>query len=445
MKKVLLAASSTLFVFALLLSACAPAATPTPRPTLPPPPTAAPTGASPLAPTPTAAVARPAPTLAPATPTPTAPAPPPADKPRSGGVLFTVQRGDAPSMDGHQERTMHTQHPLSPVYSLLVQNDPKDENKLIADLAQRWEASPDGKVWTFYLQKGVKFHDGRPATSADVKVSFDRIASPPKGIRSPRAGLFSALERIETPDDQTVKFFLKYPQGGFLTMVASPYNWIYPKHILAEKGDMTKVAVGTGPFKLKDYIRGVSWELVKNADYFVPGRPYLDGILRYIMVDRASMFAAVRTHRIQLSTMLNNETTPAERDILKREAPQIVQKGGTLANPMWLFFNHKRAPWSDVRVRQAVNLAYDRQAAIKVARKGDGTLGAHFLPGSGWEIPEQELLKLPGYRQPKDQDIAEAKRLLAEAGFPQGFKTTMLYWNEALYADQAVFLKDQLV
>ncbi|MDP2952302.1 MAG: ABC transporter substrate-binding protein, partial [Chloroflexota bacterium] len=333
---------------------------------------------------------------------------------------------------------------LRPSYSLLVQLDPKEPEKVIPDVAERWEVSPDGKTYTFYLHKGVKFHDGTPATSADVKVSFDRIARPPKGIRSPRSGYFLALERIETPDERTVKFHLKYPQASFLAMVASPFNWIYPEHILKEKGDMTKDVVGTGPFKLKEYSRGVSWKLVKNPDYFVPGRPYLDGIDRYIIGDNSAILAALRTHRIQLTTPMNNYSTPAERRILGREAPEIIAQGVLLVAPRWVVFNYKREPFSDIRIRRAVNLAFDHQAAVRVLEQGDGEVGAHFMAGSGWEIPQEELLRMPGYRQPKDADIAEAKRLLSEAGYPGGFKTSILTWSQPEHINRAVFLRGEL-
>ncbi|MDP2952689.1 MAG: ABC transporter substrate-binding protein, partial [Chloroflexota bacterium] len=252
---------SVLVILGLLLAACAPAASPTPAPT------------------------KPAPTVAPAAPAPTAAPAPAAEKPRSGGILTSSFSGDPSSFDSHQERTVLNLAPVAPAYSLLVQNDPADNSKIIPDLAERWEVSPDGKVYTFYIRKGVKFHDGKPATSADVKANFDRIIFPPKGVLSHRKDTLQSVEKLEAPDDYTVRFILKFPHAGFLQMVGNPYNSIFPKHVLEAKGDMKKDIVGTGPFKLKDFNRGVSFELVKNPDYFVPGRPYLDGITFYIIKD----------------------------------------------------------------------------------------------------------------------------------------------------------------
>ncbi|MDP2952572.1 MAG: ABC transporter substrate-binding protein, partial [Chloroflexota bacterium] len=277
----------SLVLAALLAAACAPAAAPTPPPT---PKPAAPAVVS----TPTTAPA-PAPTQAPAPtprpvvtgPTPTAaPAPQPSgDQPRYGGVLRLSSKEDPIDYDLHQRVSYNDLQPLAPVYSLLLRTNPKDETGVLPDLAERWEISPDGKTYTFFLHKGVQFHDGSPLTSADVKASFDRMRSPPKGVVSVRQAYYKNIDKIETPDDTTVRFTLKQPQGAFLTMVSVPFSVIFPKKLLDQKPDMKKDVMGSGAFVLKEHSRGVQIVVEKNPNYFIKGRPYLDGIIRYVIKD----------------------------------------------------------------------------------------------------------------------------------------------------------------
>ncbi|MDP2954640.1 MAG: ABC transporter substrate-binding protein, partial [Chloroflexota bacterium] len=280
---------------------------------------------------------------------------------------------------------------------------------------------------------------------ADVKASFERQIWPPKGILSPRGAGFASVEKIEAPDDSTVRFLLKFPQASLLEMTAMPFTWVFPKRILDAKGDMKKDVMGSGPFKLKEYLRAISFELVKNPDYFMKDRPYLDGITRYIIRDIGAIHAAFKSGRIQQLVGIQGELYGPELAKLQQDMPNIVvQKAAETTKP-YLFPNHTRKPWNDVRVRKAIDLAIDRQAGIQVVFKGDATVGSYFMPGSGWEIPTEELLKMPGYRQPKDQDIAEAKRLLAEAGYPNGFKTNIITRVDLKFTvDEAVFFKDQL-
>ncbi|MBI2910236.1 MAG: hypothetical protein HYX92_21550 [Chloroflexi bacterium] len=244
-----------------------------------------------------APAAAPAATKAPLTPAPaptvqTGAAPTPAPKaagPRTGGVLTVAKRLPIPHLDMHQEITVNMQAPLAPVYSWLIQNDPiGDENKIIGDLAKSWDITTDGLTYTFKLQDGVKFHDGRPLTSTDVKASLDRIIFPPRGVVSPRQGLYTAVDKIETPDALTVKISLKRVQGSFLQLLALQHNFIFPAHILKEKGDMKRDVVGTGPFKFVSEMRGVSFKTQRNPEYFVKGLPYLDGVTYYEIPDDRS-------------------------------------------------------------------------------------------------------------------------------------------------------------
>ncbi|MFH1484805.1 MAG: ABC transporter substrate-binding protein [Chloroflexota bacterium] len=434
-----------LTVLGLVLASCAPAAAPTPTPKpAPAPEKPAPAATKPAAqPTTPAAAPKPAaPTPKPAAPSPTPK--PSAEQPRSGGILDTTLNSDMPSFDVQQETGLLTHSTVQSCYNGLLQFQPSEPDKVISDLAEKWEASSDGTVYTFHLHKGVKFHDGSTLTSEDAKFSLDRVYNPPKGIRSPRMGSVASIEKVEAPDENTVKITLKYPQSSIVSMLAVNQIAIYPKKVVEAKGDMKKTIVGSGPFMYKDYSLGTLFEVKKNPNYFIKGRPYLDGLRFYVIKDPSTMLAAFRTGKVKLmDPTLPAGLRPAHARQIGEEMKQAVVVSYPSISARWLNMVVTKEPFTDVRVRRAVHLAVDRQAAVKVLLEGIGDIGTNFVPGSVWGLPEAERLKLPGFRQPKDADIAEAKKLLAEAGFPNGFKTKILARTKYT-DDMAVLMKEQL-
>jgi len=365
-----------------------------------------------------------------------------AEQPKPAGTLTLWTQGDPPNFDLHQTSTFMTNWAMAPCYNQLIQFDPQDPNAIVPDLAERWEMAPDGRSYAFWLHKGVKFHDGTPCTSADVKASLDRVREAPRGMVSPRAGAFAAVESIETPDEVTVTFRLSRPNPSLLPNLAQGWMAIYPKHVLEKEGDMKKVVVGTGPFKLKKYTRGVSIELEKHPDYFVKGRPYLDGLTLYIIPDFGTAYAAFRTRRLLMMSFAQESTAHQAEAELGTQV--VIQKvPGTSMRPVFNM-NTSRKPWDNVRVREAVSLTIDREAAIKVITDGEGTIGGFMPPGGAWALPIEELRKLPGYGTNKNADRARARQLLAEAGYPNGFKTTMLTRMGSQFERISVFLKGEL-
>ena len=220
------------------------------------------------------------------------------EKPQKGGVLRVALAGDPPSLDMHQESTFLVDIPFSTVYNTLVMYDPHGYPKIIGDLAKSWTVSDDKLTWTFTLHQGVTFHDDSPLTSADVKVSWDRIVFPPEGIVSPRRSLYTAVKSIEAPDPSTVVFHLKHPSPSFLTMLAHPANFIFAKKYLDQDPQYYRQhAMGSGPFKMKEYIRGASIEMVRNPKYWKQGLPHMDGIKYYIIRDDGARAKAIRSDR----------------------------------------------------------------------------------------------------------------------------------------------------
>ncbi|MBI2907140.1 MAG: ABC transporter substrate-binding protein [Chloroflexi bacterium] len=420
---------SIVAISGLLSSSCALGvqATPGPRAVAPPAATAmtsAPSTAKLLEPSPTPKLA--------------------AEHPKYGGVLTWAGDAEPGSFDVHQETG--GQHPLylMPVYNGLLQHDPLawPEAKIIPDLAMSWEISSDGLEYTFRLRSGVKWHDDKPFSSADVKASVDRIRMQPRGTRSPRQVTFGSISDVEAVAPDVVRMRLRHPSASLFANLAIDWLAILPKHVIEAKGDMKRDILGTGPFKFKGSVPGSSYEYVKNGAYFLRGRPYLDGIRAYYIKDDSTRFAALRTGRI-LYQPYPRGITPIQAEKAKSE-PHLVVQSNWRPTLYLLLFNLQRSPWSDVRVRRAVSLAIDRQAFIPAVMGGAGVIGAHMPSRGLWGIPEEELLKMPGYRQPKDADIAEARRLLAEAGFPDGFKTTILTTSEAFHERQGTFLLNEL-
>jgi peptide/nickel transport system substrate-binding protein len=364
------------------------------------------------------------------------------ETPRRGGVLLAAIAADAPSLDPHQESTFATIELVAPLYSLLLQIDPLNYPKIIGDLATEWKIAPDGLTYTFKIRQGVKFHDGSPLTAADIKASYDKIVFPPAGVRSIRKNVYQAVVSVEAPDPATVVFKLKFPSASLLSNLASPSNVIYPKKYLDNDPNYFKThVVGSGPFKFKSYVRGSTFEGERNPDYFIKDRPYLDGYKFFVSTETSVRAAALRSGRawIEFRTMPLSEVEA----IKKQLGDKVVVQDTPATGLFGVGINNTIKPFTDVRVRKALTLAIDRYTAGKVlypiASLRD--VGGLMRPGTEWAMPEAELQKLPGFGRDVERNRAEARRLLAEAGYPNGFKVILKNRNVKIpYQDWAVYV-----
>jgi peptide/nickel transport system substrate-binding protein len=364
-----------------------------------------------------------------------------AETPRRGGVLLAVIGADPPSLDPHQESTFANIQLVAPLYSTLLQIDPYSYPKIVGDAATEWKISPDGLTYTFKIRQGVRFHDGSPLTAADVKATYDKIVSPPTGVLSIRKNAYTELASIEAPDPSTVVFRLKFPSASLLNNLASPWNVIYPKTYLDKDPNYFKTNVmGSGPFKFKAYTRGATFEGVRNPDYFVKDRPYLEGYKFFISPETSVRAAAIRSGRAYIEF---RDLPNAEAEAIKKQlGDKIVIQTTPMTGQFGIAINNAAKPFNDVRVRKAVTLGLDRYTAGKVLYGITGLklVGGLMRPGSEWAMPEAELQKLPGFWTDAEKSRAEAKRLLAEAGYPNGLKVTLKNRNVKLpYQDFAVF------
>jgi peptide/nickel transport system substrate-binding protein len=224
-----------------------------------------------------------------------------AEQPQSGGILQVALAGDPPSLDMHQESTFMETIPMSPAYNTLIMFDPHHYPQIAGDLAKSWTVSDDYLTYTFTLHERVQFHDGSELTSADVKASLDRIVDPPEGAISPRRSYFQMIKSIEAPDPSTMVIRLHYCSASFLNQLAHPANFIFAKKYLDHDVYYYKAhEVGTGPFRLKNYVRGSSIEFERNSDYWKQGLPYLDGLKYFIIKDTSARAKALRSGRVDV-------------------------------------------------------------------------------------------------------------------------------------------------
>src|SRR2546426_5106473 len=365
-----------------------------------------------------------------------------ADTPRRGGVLLAVIAAEPPSLDPHQESTFACIQLVAPLYSTLVQIDPYSYPKIVGDVASDWRIAPDGLTYMFRIRPGIRFHDGSPLTAADVKATYDKIVFPPAGTLSIRKNAYTEVASIEAPDPSTVVFKLKFPSASLLDNLASPWNVIFPKKYLDKDPNYFKTNVmGSGPFKFKNYTRGATFEGERNPEYFVKDRPYLDGYKFFISPETSVRAAAIRSGRayIEFRDLPSAEVEAIRKQLGDKVAVQTVPVTG-----QWgIAINNTVKPFNDVRVRKALTLGFDRYTAGRVLQTLTGLrdVGGLMRPGSEWGMPEAELQKLPGFWKDSEKSRVEARRLLAEAGYPNGLKVVLKNRNVKLpYQDFAVFL-----
>ncbi|MFQ5898991.1 MAG: ABC transporter substrate-binding protein [Candidatus Methylomirabilia bacterium] len=365
-----------------------------------------------------------------------------------GGVLTWFDYADPARLDIHSESPLGVQQAVAGIYSSLLQYNPDDPTKIIPDLATRYEASADGLTYTFHLRKGVKWHDGKPFTSADVKVSLDRVLDPK--FRSPRCGamLKPLVASVEAVDPHTVQVRLKFPAAPFIPSIASAWCRIAAKHVLEKYGDLKKpeAQIGTGPFKFKRYVRGSVIEWERNPDYFIKGLPYLDGVKQYILKGKSTMLAAAKAGRVVLwDTWPPMSKTIA--DELKAARGDTIELYRWPINVVWMVhMNATKPPFNNKDLRRAVHLGLDRAALIDKGLEGAGVPCAVLDPKLVGEfaLPLAEVQKIPGCRQDKKaEDIAEAKRLV-EKHYPGGLDIEVVVRTVGNYVDRVQVVLAQL-
>ena len=352
---------------------------------------------------------------------------PPVREGKAGGVLRPVLREDLPQGFAiHESATNSVTWPAMPCYSNLVMYDQTKRlgrmDTIVPELAEKWSWQDNYRNLVFFLRRDVKWHDGQPFTSKDVKFTFDVVreaAEAPARLRiNPRKEWYANVDAIEAPDPYTVVFRLKRPQPSLVAMLASGYSPVLPAHVpLAEHRSR---CIGTGPFKFKEWKRGQSVELVRNPDYFVKGRPYLDGVRYTVIVERGTRVAALQAGQIDVA--YPGETTLSIAEQLKKAVPGMVFTETASNVSENLLLNTRKPPFDNLKVRRALSFAIDRRTYTQTVHRGAAVIGASLAPKPWgvWGLLDRDLSQLPGYGGAA-AGRAQAKALLAEAGFANGF------------------------
>jgi peptide/nickel transport system substrate-binding protein len=390
--------------------AAAQAPTAAPKPTAPPAPAAAATAAPAAKPTaaPTAATAAAKPGFM----------RPIEGPPKRGGIL-KIAGGTVttPHFDLHQGATAH---PLTQLYNNLVRKDiPSGFRQLVPDLAESWEVSSDGKTYTFHLRNGVKWHDGSPFTADDVIATFQRFITPPSGTTITVRSQVDMLQNVEKVDPQTVRMTLSRPASYFLEVLTTTSMIIYPKKALDENnGDLRKViAPGTGAFMFKDHKSGEKWEFVKNPNYWDSELPYLDGIEMLHTPQLTDRGTAVLTGQADMTWNASVDTWREGEGRKNEISVALIPNPG--AHTVHMNNTHKGL--DDKRVRRAISLALSRPDIFKAYQDQEPIFVGRWMNTASPHSPSlDEIMKLPGYRTDKTQDLADARKLMADAGYADG-------------------------
>jgi peptide/nickel transport system substrate-binding protein len=377
-----------------------------------------------------------------------------AGEPKYGG-RFSVQVVDDPFDWDPTDRgkSLPNQWGLSLAYESLVgfKNGPGvsfEAAQLEPELAERWEVSPDSSVFTFFLQKGVKFANiapvnGRELTSADVKWSYEYFSRTgefkDKGLQKAQYDwMFENLKSVDVVDPYTVKVTFSEPFAPFLYYAGSPFIPIMPHEIYDQDSHFHDKIVGTGPFQLDlgASQKGSRWSFKKNPTYWQPGKPYIDEVQWLVIRDDAAANAAFQAK--QLDWQGDNMTT-TDAESFRKANPQAEMIEYVRVAPIHLYMNTRKAPLDDVRVRKAISLGIDRDEFVKVftAGKGGWALAGAF-PDT---FSKEEIHQMLRY------DPAESKKILADAGFPNGIEIEYMYTPKSLgeqHVQEMELLQSQL-
>ena len=377
-----------------------------------------------------------------------------------GGNIRMSAYADTKDWDPLGSASLSSIQSYSQLYNQLVQFDSAETTKVVGDLATGWDVSDGGQTFTFHLPKNAQWQDGVDITADDVVYALSRYMNPENSIG--RSGLFRNYTLpvdeggISKIDDHTVEMKLSFASGAFINFLALDYAKILPKHHLEAGKDLNLAEgiiennSGSGPFKLTEYQRGNLYSVVKNDNYFKEGRPYFDSIDHYIITDTGTLIAQYKAGQLEMMNGGFSNLTPTE--YLELDADTKGSDNGHIraiefpGTRNWgLMINRKAEPFTDPMVAKAIYLALDRFQLNDLVE--DGTADPPCaLMGMGYSF--EECTTFPGIRDKKSDggkaDLAYAKQLMADAGYPDGFTTKYDARQVGTYPDTCAVVKQQL-
>lgn len=339
-----------------------------------------------------------------------------------GGPVVMAIEQDMDSLDPHLSAAAGTKEILFNIFEGLMKADAK--GNVIPAVAKDYSVSEDGLTYTFKLRKGIKFHNGNLVTVEDVKYSLDRVMG--TETKKPLTADFDKVEKIETPDDETIVMTLKEMDASLLSKLTTA---IVPKE---NEENFTKNPIGTGPFKFVEYLPEQRMVMAKFDEYWQEGLPHLDKVEFRIMPDREAALLSFKAGEIDMYPRLPNE-----------RAEELGEGFETVSGPQNLVqlmvMNNEREPFNDLRVRKAINYAVDVDEVIEAVAFGYGSkLGSNMSPVME-KYYQEDLENL------YNVNIEKAKELLKEAGYENGLKVKIaIPSNYQFHVDTGQVIVEQL-
>lgn len=346
---------------------------------------------------------------------------------KEGNSIVIAIKDNLISMDPHDTNDTLSGSIQSTMLEGLVGFD--KDMKMIPVLAESYEASEDAKVFTFKLREGITFHDGTPFNAEAVKVNIDRVANPDNRLK--RYSMFENVETTEVVDEYTVKVTLKEPFGAMLNNFAHPAaRMVSPKAIEEYGKDISMHPVGTGAFKFVEWEHSDHLIVAKNPDYWQEGLPKVDQITFKPVPENGARIAMLQTGEADFIYPVPTdqaELINGKDGVVVENRPSIVAR--------YITMNTTKKPFDDVKVRQAINYAINKEAFLKVVYSGYGSEMDSIIP---------QGLQFYSKQTPYSYDLEKAKQLLAEAGYENGFETTIWGANNSDAIKAMEFIQQQL-
>ncbi len=375
--------------------------------------------------------------------------------PIPGGVLILLAAFDLGHTDPHRNSSVAELSYMAHIYPGIIQYDTRTWVDITPDLAESWEVDSSGQIFTFNVRNGVTWSDGVPVTAEDMAYSLNRFIDLPNSITSPRSGCirgFMEQGGAKAIDAGTLEVSLKAPAIAFLGCLASPWITIQKKSLLEDidfgpdpgREPTLEEVIGAGPFKLKEYRRGISWEVERNPNYYDQPRPYLDGVRHVIITDPSARVAAFRTGQVHKEAVFPGFGSDDDLAIREEFGDQLTVSETTGFGVTGVHINLRVPPFDDVRVRRAMQLAMDREAMINILSPTGGDVLCYYPCVFDWIYSADDYRTFPGFRfDKKAEDIAEAKQLMEEAGLGDGLDVTISYRTVGSYPDISAILLQQ--
>jgi peptide/nickel transport system substrate-binding protein len=351
--------------------------------------------------------------------------------PATGGDLVYARQAETQSLNPLDARNGNGDiYADNLIYGGLVRSDPAGGTDIKPNIAEKWEVSNGGKTYTFHLRPGIKYSNGDPVTAEDVKWSLDRFYNPKTNAIMSSVAVGDGKTTVV--DDSTVRVDLKSPVAAFLYNISIFPAFILPKDLVTKEGaSFFKHPIGTGPFTVKEFVRGSHITFAKNPNYWETGKPYLNTVRFNFATDANSRLVALKGNTAQIV-----DGVPFSQITSLQGDKKVAVQSAKVPLFLGLWLNHDRKQLADVNVRKAMQMALDRNLMNKSIFRGLGTIPNSVLMPLRYDAPASVV-------KPYTYDVAAAKAAMQKSAYPDGFSTTLQYPSGYDYYKQLGLLMQQ--